>query len=75
MSDHISHSRGTLDPFWLVICCTLQEARSLHRCRAVGIDVPAIVFLDENAGRIFMECVDGVTLKEYIFANTDAAGA
>lgn len=58
----------------LCVARVKQEARCLYRCRAIGIDVPAIWFLDEDAGRIFMEAVAGVTLKEYIFTHRDAAG-
>jgi len=58
-----------------VLLFGMQEARCLYRCRTVGIDVPAVLFLDEACGRIIMEDVAGETLKDFIFAHAADTGA
>lgn len=44
------------------------EVKSLVKCRTIGIDTPAIYAVDRARNRIFMECVPGPTLKEYLLA-------
>ena len=42
------------------------------RCRQVGIPVPAIYFVNERAGKIFMSFIDeAVTVRDYLFASRD----
>lgn len=44
-----------------------SEARTLARCRNIGINTPAVYFVDLESSTIVQEHVDGVTLKQYIF--------
>ncbi|KAJ2842563.1 serine/threonine-protein kinase bud32 [Coemansia brasiliensis] len=48
-----------------------QEARSLIRCRENGIAVPEVIRLDKDSSTLFIEFIQGPTLKEWIFANRD----
>lgn len=43
------------------------EARTLARCRNIGINTPALYFVDLESSTIVLEHVDAVTLKQYIF--------
>ncbi|KAJ2351509.1 serine/threonine-protein kinase bud32 [Coemansia erecta] len=48
-----------------------QEARSLKRCRENGIRAPEVIRVDKDSATLFMEFVEGPTLKEWIFAGSD----
>jgi TP53 regulating kinase-like protein len=48
------------------------EAKTLARVRSVGLDAPAIYHVDVPNLRIFMELIDGLTVKETIFQSTSA---
>eukprot|EP00698_Gefionella_okellyi_P004031 TRINITY_DN13745_c0_g1_i1.p1 TRINITY_DN13745_c0_g1~~TRINITY_DN13745_c0_g1_i1.p1 ORF type:complete len:235 (-),score=32.73 TRINITY_DN13745_c0_g1_i1:74-778(-) len=50
-----------------------NEARMLARFRRVGIDTPTLYFVDLVNSRIFMERVDGVMVKDFLFSNPDPA--
>lgn len=43
-----------------------QEARSIARCRKNGIRAPAVYLIDMKQRTIYMEDVEGVSLKEFI---------
>ncbi|XP_010879047.1 EKC/KEOPS complex subunit TP53RK [Esox lucius] len=46
---------------------TVQEVRSLLRCRKAGISVPAVYFVDHSCHCIFLEDIVGsITVREYI---------
>jgi tRNA A-37 threonylcarbamoyl transferase component Bud32 len=48
--------------------CAVQEARTLNRCRRVGVDAPVVRFVDLCRSRILMERVQGITAKAYLQA-------
>ena len=52
---------------------TLQEARCLARCRQAGVDAPAVFFVDLEASRIYMEQIDGPSVRDYLVATASAA--
>ena len=43
---------------------TVHEARILARCRSHGVLAPAVYFVDDTTQTIYMEYVDGKTVKE-----------
>ncbi|KAF2078029.1 hypothetical protein CYY_000667 [Polysphondylium violaceum] len=45
----------------------LQEVRSLNKCKKNGIDVPALLLVDVPSNRIYMEYIDGITVKQYLY--------
>ena len=49
---------------------TIQEARCLARCRQVGVDAPAVFFVDLEASRIYMERIEGPSVRDYLVATT-----
>lgn len=44
-----------------------SEARTLSRCRNIGINTPAVYFVDLESNTIVQEYIAAVTLKQYIF--------
>jgi len=46
---------------------TLTEARSLAKCRRLGLDVPAVYFVDIPNTRIYLEEIVGVSAKQYLY--------
>lgn len=51
----------------MLVCITyFQEARSLLRAQRVGIDVPALYYVAEQSSRIYMEVIEGQSVKEFI---------
>ncbi|KAJ1959047.1 serine/threonine-protein kinase bud32 [Dipsacomyces acuminosporus] len=50
-----------------------QEARSLKRCRENGIRVPDVIRVDKETSTLYIEFIDGKTLKEWIFDTEDSA--
>ncbi|KAJ2392491.1 serine/threonine-protein kinase bud32, partial [Coemansia sp. RSA 2603] len=48
-----------------------QEARSLKRCLESGIRVPQVIRTDKDTATLYIEFIEGPTLKEWIFENTD----
>ncbi len=47
-----------------------QEARSLNRCKKIGVAAPTLYFVDTVNNRIFMEFIQGTTLRRIIDTNT-----
>ena len=43
-----------------------QEGRSLVRARAAGVDAPLLLFVDTICYRLFMERINGITVKEFL---------
>jgi tRNA A-37 threonylcarbamoyl transferase component Bud32 len=43
---------------------TVHEARVLARCRASGILAPAVYFVDDSTQTIYMEFIEGKTVKD-----------
>lgn len=52
------------------VCLCLQEARLILKCRKSGVDTPAVFFVDEPGARIYMECIDGVSVKQWLLSGT-----
>ena len=50
---------------------TIQEARCLARCRSLGISAPAVYYVHDRTKTIYMEYVEGVTVKDFFKANTE----
>ncbi|KAL6079387.1 non-specific serine/threonine protein kinase [Balamuthia mandrillaris] len=48
-----------------------QEARCLMKSKKAGVAVPALYFVDTNALRIYMEYVEGQTVKHWLFAHPE----
>ncbi|KAK9767784.1 serine/threonine-protein kinase bud32 [Basidiobolus ranarum] len=46
----------------------IQEARCLLKCRKFGIDTPVVYFVDVENSTIFMEKIEGMTVKEALIA-------
>ncbi|KAJ2692224.1 TP53 regulating kinase [Coemansia sp. RSA 1285] len=46
-----------------------QEVRSLKRCREHGIRVPEVVRQEKESATLYMQYIDGQTLKEWILCN------
>ena len=44
----------------------LAEARLLQRCRKCGVSVPALYFLDEVKGDLWMEFINGRTIRDIV---------
>lgn len=42
----------------------IQEARCLYKCKKAGIDTPAVYLVDTDASTIYMEYIDGITVKQ-----------
>eukprot|EP01137_Pigoraptor_chileana_P001656 Opistho-2@39592 len=49
-----------------------QEAKSLAKCRKLGIDAPAVFFLDLTSNIIVLEFIAGCTVKDRIISVTGA---
>ena len=49
----------------------LQEARCLVACSRKGIDVPQVYFVDEHTMTLYIERIDGWTVKEYLNLHAD----
>ncbi|KAJ2386627.1 serine/threonine-protein kinase bud32 [Coemansia sp. RSA 2559] len=47
-----------------------QEARSLKRCREHGILVPEVIRQDRDSATLYMQYIDGPTLKDWILNNS-----
>ena len=50
-----------------------QEVRALQRCRKIGIFVPALYFVDLVNNVMFMEKLNGITVREHIHATREAS--
>lgn len=44
----------------------LAEARCLSKCRRMGMDTPTLFLVDLDKSRLFMEKIDGMTVKEQL---------
>jgi TP53 regulating kinase-like protein len=44
-----------------------SEARMLNRARKAGVDAPCVFFIDEQSKLLYMEKIDGITAKQYIW--------
>jgi len=42
----------------------MQEARCIMKCRRIGLDTPALLMVDTESSRIFMERINGATVKQ-----------
>ncbi|GAM25266.1 hypothetical protein SAMD00019534_084410, partial [Acytostelium subglobosum LB1] len=47
----------------------LMEVRNINKCRRHQIPVPTLYFIDTVSNRIYMEYVDGQTVKQYLWDN------
>jgi len=45
---------------------TNQEVRNLNKCRKNGIDVPEVLHVDQERNRIYMEFVQGSTVRDFL---------
>jgi len=61
-------------PFFALpsLCCNFQEARCLLKARKTGVLCPAIYYVDVHAKRLFMEDLEGQTVKEILHKNPQA---
>ncbi len=54
---------------------TVQEVRCMLRCATAGVHVPCVYLVDAAASRIYMEKIEGRTLKEFLRTHYDEASA
>lgn len=47
----------------------MQEARCLVKARAAGVGTPAVYFVDHATKRLYLEFVEGRTVKHFLFAH------
>ncbi|EGG24085.1 putative protein serine/threonine kinase [Cavenderia fasciculata] len=45
----------------------LMEVRAINRCRKNGISVPCLYLTDTLNNRIYMEYIDGITIKQHLY--------
>eukprot|EP00842_Homolaphlyctis_polyrhiza_P001267 jgi/Hompol1/2140/HPOL_002085-RA len=50
---------------------TVHEARNLHRLRKAGIDTPALYLLDVDENTIYMEFIEGTTVRDVLRAGVE----
>ncbi|OQR94080.1 protein kinase [Achlya hypogyna] len=50
----------------------VQEARCNIKCRKAGVDTPCILLIDEAKGRLYMERIIGLSVKEWLYNMYDA---
>lgn len=55
---------------WYSVQFSMQEVRSMLRARKAGILTPVIYSVQHEAATIFMERVDGFTVKETLLSGT-----
>ncbi|RKP39854.1 kinase-like domain-containing protein [Dimargaris cristalligena] len=48
----------------------VQEARCLFRCQQAGIDTPTVYFIDTNLNTIYMERIEGRTVKSFLIEHS-----
>lgn len=48
----------------------LAESRLLQKLRRSGVAVPAVLFVDEPRGDLWMEYIPGPSVRDYLFAHT-----
>ncbi|KAG9306188.1 hypothetical protein G9A89_016092 [Geosiphon pyriformis] len=48
----------------------IQEARCLYKCRRSGVDTPVVYFVDVNNSSIYMEYIEGKTVRDILRAST-----
>jgi tRNA A-37 threonylcarbamoyl transferase component Bud32 len=46
----------------------------MDKCRRAGVDTPSIYFVDLLSRRLFMEFIDGVTVKQLLFSGMSDLG-
>jgi TP53 regulating kinase-like protein len=46
-----------------------QEARLLIKARSGGIQVPVVYLVDQKRGVIYMEEINGITVRDYLLSN------
>ncbi|RHY25935.1 hypothetical protein DYB32_008004 [Aphanomyces invadans] len=49
----------------------VQEARCNFKCRKSGVDTPCIFLIDEAKGRLYMERIHGLSIKQFLFDTYD----
>ncbi|ETV71953.1 BUD32 protein kinase [Aphanomyces astaci] len=50
----------------------VQEARCNFKCRKAGVDTPCIFLIDEAKGRLYMERIQGMSAKQYLYDSYNA---
>ncbi|KAJ3150697.1 TP53 regulating kinase [Geranomyces michiganensis] len=48
----------------------VQEARCLHRMRRAGVDTPTVYLVDVKASSIYMEFIEGISVRDHIVATS-----
>jgi TP53 regulating kinase-like protein len=46
-----------------------QEVKNIEKCKKCGIDVPLVYKVENQSHRIYLEMINGVTIKEYLIKN------
>lgn len=52
----------------------LQEARCMVKCRKAGVPTPTILLVDQARNRLYMEMIQGQTVKELLKASLSLTG-
>lgn len=50
----------------------LQEAKCIAKCRKCGVDTPTVYFVDTTTNRLYLEFIDGITVKQFLYNNHSA---
>jgi tRNA A-37 threonylcarbamoyl transferase component Bud32 len=46
-----------------------KEAKCIAKCRKCGVDTPTVYFVDAITNRLYLEFIDGITVKQYLYNN------
>ncbi|KAL0479902.1 bud32 [Acrasis kona] len=53
-----------------------SEGRNIEKCRQLGLDSPAVFLVDKHNSRLYMEYIEGCTVKEHLrLVDTNSAEA
>jgi TP53 regulating kinase-like protein len=60
--------RYSIENASIIIIFQLQEARAMRNCRKAGIDAPTVYLIDTVNSSIYMEYIEGPSLRDYIMS-------
>ena len=52
-----------------------QEARSIERCRKLGVAAPTVLKVEATKGKINMEFIEGKTVRDFLHSQCSAEGS
>ena len=57
----------------IILIILIKEAKCIAKCRKCGVDTPTVYFVDNLTNRIYMEFIDGITVKQFLYNNFSGA--